>query len=432
MSGNLSDSQTNTSELPVSFQEVDIRHELASRPTSAPNYEREHRAFTALATEMANDPRNMLQKLVEIAVTLCGAHIAGISLLDGDVFRWEAVAGVFGAAKGGTMPRDQSPCGVCIDTDAPQLMHMADRVFPALRNDPRFVEAMLLPFHAEGRPVGTVWIVSHSEDRKFDKEDERIMGVLVQFASAAWQQWKNMDQLAGNGRAKDHFIATLAHELRNPFAAITTAAAILANRIAYDAPAMRAIAVIERQSRHVSLLVADLVDVARVESGKIQLSKAVIDLRGVVTDTVNAARLDIERGGQRVTVDLSGQPVLVAGDSLRLTQITSNLLENASKYTSAQGDIWVTVTAEKSVAHLEVRDTGIGIAPEHLDVIFEPFKQLDVSNGSLGLGIGVALVNSIVRLHGGTVVATSAGVGQGSKFTVRLPLVSDGERLRGD
>jgi hypothetical protein len=124
---------------------------------------------------MVDDPRNMLQKLVKIAVTLCGARTDGISLLDGDMFRWKAVAGVFGTAKGGTMPRDQRPCGVCIDADAPQLMHLADRLFPALRNDPRLVEALLLPFHSEGRPVGTVWIVSHPEDKKFDKDDERIV-----------------------------------------------------------------------------------------------------------------------------------------------------------------------------------------------------------------------------------------------------------------
>ena len=139
----------------VSLDVVDIRPELARRPHRASRMAEEHRAFTTLAADMALNPRNMLQKLVEVAVDLCDAHTAGISLLEGDVFRWEAVAGVFAAARGGTMPRDQSPCGVCIDRDATQLMHLADRCFPALLAEPRFVEALLIPFHVNGKPVGT-------------------------------------------------------------------------------------------------------------------------------------------------------------------------------------------------------------------------------------------------------------------------------------
>ena len=116
----------------MSLDAVDIRPELEVRPRRVSRIADEHRAFAVLAAEMASNPRNMLQKLVEVAVDLCDAHTAGISLLEGDVFRWEAVAGVFAAARGGTMPRDQSPCGVCIDRDATQLMHLADRCFPAL------------------------------------------------------------------------------------------------------------------------------------------------------------------------------------------------------------------------------------------------------------------------------------------------------------
>ena len=147
----------------------------------------------------------MLQKLVELAVELCDAHTAGISLLEGDVFRWEAVAGVFAAARGGTMPRDQSPCGVCIDRDATQLMHLADRCFPALLAEPRFVEALLIPFHVNGKPIGTVWVVSHTADRKFDQEDERIVRELSQFASAGWQLLQMSEALSERNQQKDGF-----------------------------------------------------------------------------------------------------------------------------------------------------------------------------------------------------------------------------------
>ena len=137
----------------VTFNEIDIRSELSARPQRTPDYAAEHRAIRVLTAEMTANPRNMLQKLVETAIDLCQADTAGISILEGDVFRWEALAGVFAAYRGSTMPRDASPCGVCVDQNATQLMHLPDRCFPALLTDPRFVEAMLIPFHDRGKPV---------------------------------------------------------------------------------------------------------------------------------------------------------------------------------------------------------------------------------------------------------------------------------------
>jgi GAF domain-containing protein len=218
----------------VGLDVVDIRPELERRPHRTSRLAEEHRAFTTLASDMASNPRNMLQKLVEVAIDLCDAHTAGISLLEGDVFRWEAVAGVFAAARGGTMPRDQSPCGVCIDRDATQLMHLADRCFPALLAEPRFVEALLIPFHINGKPVGTVWVVSHTEDRKFDQEDERIVRELSRFASAGWQLLQTSEALAVRNRQKDDFIATLGHELRNPLGAIVAATSVLQQRMSTE------------------------------------------------------------------------------------------------------------------------------------------------------------------------------------------------------
>ena len=134
----------------ATFEEVDVRFELQTRPYRPPNYEAEHRALAELATEMAENPRNMLQKLVEVAVELCNADTAGISILEGDVFRWESLAGVLAPYLNNTMPRDASPCGVCIDQNATQLMYLADRCFPALSVEPRVVEALLVPFQHHG------------------------------------------------------------------------------------------------------------------------------------------------------------------------------------------------------------------------------------------------------------------------------------------
>lgn len=184
---------------PVCFADVDIRAQLTSRPHRSPDYEAEDRALALLAAELAKNPRNMFQKLVETALVLCRSDTAGLSLLEmhggTEVFRWEALAGVFAAARNNTMPRDESPCGVCIDENTTQLMRLADRCFPALPSDPRFVEALLVPFHYQGRPIGTVWVVAHQFDRKFDREDERVIRTLSAFASAAWQLWQGYDEL---------------------------------------------------------------------------------------------------------------------------------------------------------------------------------------------------------------------------------------------
>jgi signal transduction histidine kinase len=407
----------------ATLEDVDIAVELDLRPSRSPNYEREHEAVTVLTGEIAANPRNMLQKLVEVAIDVCDAHTAGISLLEGDVFRWIAVAGIFAGARDGTMPRHQSPCGVCIDRDAPQLMHLADRLFPALLTEPRFVEALLIPFHDHGKPIGTVWIVSHDFERRFDREDKRIMDVLARFASAGWQLWQASESLIADSRRKDDFMATLGHELRNPLAAITTAAAILQQQT-HPPSLTRAIGVIARQTEHVSRLVDDLLDIARIGSGKLHLERQTVDLRGIVAQTVETRRAQIERRRQVLTTDLGAEPVWVDGDPVRLAQVVSNLVANAAKYTPVDGHISVALSSASDYAVLDVSDTGLGIPADRAQSIFQPFAQLHGSGGSFagGLGLGLAIVQSLTELHGGTVSVVSGGPGEGSRFTVRLPI----------
>lgn len=177
-----------------SLNDVVINSELARRPARPPDHALENSALMALAGTMAAAPEKILQQLVETALRLCRADTAGISLLEkhdgAEVFRWEALAGFYADRLNGTMPRAASPCGTTIDRNATQLMYMAERVFPALTAQPPFVEALLVPFHAEGKPIGTVWVVAHDESRKFDAEDARLLNVLAQFASTAWQLWR--------------------------------------------------------------------------------------------------------------------------------------------------------------------------------------------------------------------------------------------------
>ena len=224
----------------------------------------------------------------------------------------------------------------------------------------------------------------------------------------------------------DDVLAILAHELRNPLAATATAAAILRQQLKDDDAAVRATEVIARQCRHMSRLVEDLLDVARIGHRQIQLERRRLDLRTIVTETIEERRIQIERRRQHVTADLGASPVWVDADPVRLSQIMSNLIDNAAKYTPENGQILVAITRRDGEVHVDVRDTGIGIAADQFVNLFQPFSQVTESRNASagGLGIGLALVKSLIELHGGTVHALSTGPGQGSCFTVRLPLPS--------
>src|SRR5215475_2139539 len=179
-------------QVPASLDDVLITAELARRPSRAPEYEAENRALTALAEAMADSPQTILQKLVETALTLCRADSAGISILEpkgaAGVFRWHAIAGEFASNMGGEMPREASPSGTVLDRDVSLLFSYPERHFDyGMTIAPPIVEALLVPFHSEGKPVGTLWLISHTPFRKFDREDQRVLTSLSHFASTAYQ-----------------------------------------------------------------------------------------------------------------------------------------------------------------------------------------------------------------------------------------------------
>jgi signal transduction histidine kinase/ActR/RegA family two-component response regulator len=230
-----------------------------------------------------------------------------------------------------------------------------------------------------------------------------------------------VDRLADSVRTRDQFLAMLGHELRNPLAAIHTATELL---LRAPASPERTAALIARQTRKLSRLVDDMLEVSRVESGKIALQRAIVDLRGCVERSVEAAGAQAERAGLALHVEVPAEPVPVDGDPLRLEQVVGNLLANALKYTPAGGAVTVSVAREGETAALTVADTGVGVDPADLDRIFEPFAQapttLDRSQG--GLGLGLSLVRGLVALHGGAVRARSDGLGRGTQVKVTLPL----------
>ena len=221
---------------------------------------------------------------------------------------------------------------------------------------------------------------------------------------------------------KGLFLATLAHELRNPLAPIRNGLAVLKTRIPADLDSIHAM--MERQMQLATRLIDDLLDASRIDRGKLELHRERVTLESVVNAAIETARPNIEGKSHELVVLCAPRTLHVEGDPTRLAQVVANVLNNAAKYTPPKGRIEISMRAKAEHALIRVRDNGIGIAPAHLDRIFEMFVQLDSSKtqAAAGLGLGLALARSLITQHGGEITARSAGLGKGSEFRIRLPL----------
>ncbi len=225
-------------------------------------------------------------------------------------------------------------------------------------------------------------------------------------------------------RRKDEFLATLAHELRNPLAPLRNSIHILQLTACDDPATERLCQTMERQVNHLVRLVDDLLEVSRITRGKIELRKEIVELAAVARNAIETSRPLIDSAGLQLAISLPPDRILLNGDPVRLAQIFANLLNNAAKYTDEGGQIWFTARQEDDEVLVTVRDSGIGIPEDVLPKVFDMFMQVDraTDRSQGGLGIGLTLVRSLVQLHEGTVSAYSAGPGHGSEFGVRLPI----------
>jgi PAS domain S-box-containing protein len=282
---------------------------------------------------------------------------------------------------------------------------------------------MGVPLQTRGRTFGVLTFVSAESGRRYDVSDLAVAEDLAHRAAVAIENSRLYCQLRETDRLKDEFLAMLAHELRNPLAPVRNALHVMKQPAAGAAIVAQVRDMAERQVLHMGRLLDDLLDVSRVSRGRIELRKEVVDAVPVVKRTVEAIRPLIEDRRHELTVSLPHEPLWLDADPHRLEQVLTNLLTNAAKYTDPGGQIWLTASRDDSHVVIRVRDTGVGITPEMLSRIFELFVQaerrLDRSQG--GLGIGLTLVHRLVELHGGTVEASSPGLGGGSEFVVRLP-----------
>ena len=252
---------------------------------------------------------------------------------------------------------------------------------------------------------------------------------LLRLRRAEQDLQRRADDLQEADRRKDEFLAMLAHELRNPLAAISTATSLI-DTYRHDELRFRQVrGVLERQTKHLARLVDDLLDVARITRNRIELQREPVDLAPLLAETVDLVRPLFLSRGQTLEVHVEDERLRVRGDATRLQQIVSNLLDNASKYSDKGGRIEVTLRRLEhegaSLGVFKVKDAGMGIAPNVLPHVFELFVQADESleRARGGMGIGLTLVKRLVEMHGGKVKAASEGLGKGAEFEVRLPLI---------
>jgi len=240
-----------------------------------------------------------------------------------------------------------------------------------------------------------------------------------------YQIRRHLADLRQADKRKDEFLATLGHELRNPLSPLLTSLELLRISAPADPTVGRVVGVMQRQASHLVRLVDDLLEVSRITRGLIEVQREPVELAEVLAAAVETSRPIIEASEHRLTVDVPEEPLTVLGDSVRLTQVFANLLNNAAKYTDPGGSIELSLRHTRHTAFVSVRDNGIGIESEHLPSVFDMFTQVSRSDRRTqgGLGIGLTLVRSLVALHGGSVTVSSDGHGRGTTFEVRLPLV---------
>jgi len=265
---------------------------------------------------------------------------------------------------------------------------------------------------------------SHAELEQRIAERERAERELRENHLRLEEEQHVGEALREADRRKDEFLATLAHELRNPLAAIGTAMELMRHLPNDDAKAAWARDMTTRQVAHLSRMIEDLLDVSRITQGKVELRQEPLDIRAIAGQALDEIRPALLKRGQRIVVELPQEPIVVRGDSVRLTQVIANLLDNAGKYTDTGGEVCLRIERERADVVVRVVDDGMGISAELLGRVFDLFVQGSSTRRRAGggLGIGLTLVKRIVALHGGSVHAASAGEGCGSEFLVRLPI----------
>ncbi|MBA3596924.1 MAG: PAS domain S-box protein [Methylibium sp.] len=402
------------------------------------------RRLAEIATRLSSmhDPRSIMQAVNDEARELVAAHLCATSMtvnaewaqavvsvsLSDKYERWrDNEAKADGSGIYSRVSRMGRPVRL---TQAELLAHPAWKGFGAHAAEHPPLRG-LLAAPLTGLRGGNVGLIQLSDklEGDFTQDDEALLVQLAQMASVAIDNAALVEELREAHRRKDEFLATLAHELRNPLAPLRNGLQVM--KLARDKPEIveRARSMMERQLAQMVHLIDDLLDMSRISRGKIDLRKERVELVKIVQQAVETSRPLIEAAGHELTINLSPQRIFVEADTTRLAQVIANLLNNAAKYTEPGGHITLAMDKHDGEAVVSVRDTGMGIPQPLLPAVFEMFTQVDRGRSQGGLGIGLSLVKGLVELHGGGVEAHSEGEGRGSEFVVRLPATEADEVL---
>jgi PAS domain S-box-containing protein len=392
------------------------------------------------------DVHALLEELLDGALAITGADRGGIQLVDpkSEVMRIAVQRGFDSGllAFFDQVPAQEAACAQGIASNGRLMVEdvASDPFFEGQEGRRLLLEAGILAMQStpllsrSGKLLGL--LSTHFRQRHRPAERElRLLDVFArQAADLIDRQWaeealqRQAEALREADVRKDEFLATLAHELRNPLAPIRNALQILKLSSGDLATSARMVGMMERQLQQLVRLVDDLLDVSRVTRGRIELRRQTVELAAVVRSAVELSQSLIEAGNHQLSLELPRDTILLEADPTRLAQVFANLLNNAAKYTEPGGRIRIAVRPGDGEVAVSVSDDGIGIPAEMLGRVFEMFQQVDASpeRSRGGLGIGLTLVRTLVRMHGGSVEARSGGVGKGSEFVVRLPVLLSG------
>ena len=282
---------------------------------------------------------------------------------------------------------------------------------------------MAVPLRSRGQILGVMAWVCVESGRHYGREELRLAEDIANRAALAVDNARLFKAAQDGVAARDRFLAMLGHELRNPLNSISIVAKMLERESLSDERLTKLRSLIGRETRQLSSLVDDLLDVSRVLAGKMSLTLQSIDLTALARDCAQSFEDMARQRELKLAVSIPPEPVIILGDPVRLRQVIANLVTNAIKFTEPGGRVELTLSKDPDAALLTVRDSGIGIAPEMLDRVFEPFAQAALLPPH-GLGLGLSVVKQVTELHGGKVTALSGGVGKGSEFIVRIPLAT--------
>jgi signal transduction histidine kinase len=418
----------------ASLDDVLITRELFARPARPADFAAESDALQRLVQLLADDPDTLLQRLLTLARESCDADSSGVTLIEAaedgsEILRWVAVSGPLSRHVGRMAPRERTACGVCLDRASPQLFVNPARHFPDLAalGAPTIHEALVVEFHHAGEQLGTLWVVAHRPERHFDPEDARILTNLAGLSAAGLCVQRLRAQAEAASEAKDRLLVRISHDLRQPLHTIMGWIEML-RRGSIDADKLTAAYdAMDQTARAQDALLSQLLDLSRIRGGSVRVDLQPVDVCAVVEALIESLVPLSARHEVTVRCDLQHPVRFAMADEQRLRQILSNLVLNAIKFTPKSGHVAIAVREADDRVEIVVRDTGVGVAPEFLRSMFEPFQQgmHTVSGREHGLGIGLTIVRELVEVCGGTIRAHSEGIGRGTTMIVQLPICVD-------